>query len=103
MNAWRVLVRGRYSLVDVLEADGRRFLVARRNEPCAPDAPQLSRRERQVLAFAAMGHSSRHIAYELGLAVPTVCMHMSRAMHKLGAQTRAEAVQRYLGLSEGRK
>jgi FixJ family two-component response regulator len=33
-----------------------------------PDPRRLSRRERQVVAFAAIGHPNKLIAYELGLA-----------------------------------
>jgi DNA-binding NarL/FixJ family response regulator len=90
LHAWRALVSGRWSLIDRFDSDGRRFLVARRNDPdvCAP--PSLSPRERQVLAYAALGHSNKHIAYTLGLAPSTVSSHLCAAMKRLGVRRPSE-------------
>jgi hypothetical protein len=80
---WQGLVAGRWSLVDHFDSDGRRFVVAHRNDPSAPDARGLTLRERQVLAYAALGHANKVIAYELGLSVSTVSTHLTRARAKL--------------------
>src|SRR5581483_3655711 len=45
---WRALVDGRWSLVERIDHDGRRYLVAMRNEPRARGSRRLSKRERQV-------------------------------------------------------
>ena len=90
---WGALVSGRWSLIDRFDSDGRRFLVARRNEPLsAPRAP-LSQRECQVAALVSLGHSNKLISYELGLAASTVATHLASAMNKLGVPSRVELVQ----------
>lgn len=90
LDLWRGLVSGRWSIVDRFDTDGRRYLVARRNDPSMPDPRALSLRERQVVGFAALGHSNKLIAYELGLAETTVSTNLARAMRKLGVRNRVE-------------
>jgi DNA-binding CsgD family transcriptional regulator len=90
LEIWQALVAGRWSLVDRFERDGKRFVVARRNEPEVRDPRGLSLRERQVVAYATLGHPVKLIAYELGLTPSTVSEHLKLAMRKLGAKTRAE-------------
>lgn len=80
---------GRWSLVDRFESDGRRYLVARRNDPELAEPRSLSHRERQVLAYAALGYANKHIAYTLGLAPSTVSSHLRTAMRRVGAPSRA--------------
>jgi len=88
LSIWRGLVDGRWSLVDRFDSDGRRFLIARRNEPSVSDPRGLTRRERQVVAFARLGQSNKLIAYTLGLAASTVATHLTRALKKLGLESR---------------
>jgi DNA-binding CsgD family transcriptional regulator len=90
LAAWRAMVAGRWSLLDVFERDGRRYIVARRNAPEIGSPDALSVRERQVAAFASMGHSNKLIAYELGLAPSTVATHLGKAMTKLGVASRVQ-------------
>jgi DNA-binding CsgD family transcriptional regulator len=92
---WTALVAGRWTLVDSFDHDGQRYLVARKNDPDVKPARPLTRREQQVVAYAAMGHANKLIAYELGLAPSTVAMHLSKAAHKLGARSRVELIQKY--------
>jgi hypothetical protein len=80
---WQALIAGRWSLVDHFDTDGRRFVVAHRNDPSAPDVRGLTLRERQVLAYSALRHPLKIIAYELGLSVSTVSTHIARARAKL--------------------
>jgi DNA-binding NarL/FixJ family response regulator len=96
LASWRALVCGRWSLVDSFESDGRRYLVARRNDPRLPLPRELTERERQVAAYAALGHSNKHIAYTLGLAPSTVSTHLAAAMQRLGARTRADLARIWL-------
>lgn len=86
LEAWRGLVRGRWSLVDRFERDGRRFFVARPNTPIVGGAKALSDRERQILAYAALGYSNKLIAYALGLAPSTVSSHLRSGMRALGVR-----------------
>jgi DNA-binding NarL/FixJ family response regulator len=55
-------------------------------------APELSRRERQVLEELAKGASNRQVAEALGLSEPTVRTYVSSVLGKLGARTRLQAV-----------
>jgi DNA-binding CsgD family transcriptional regulator len=94
LSEWKALVAGKWSLVDRLEQDGRRYIVARANEPRARGPAALSQREKQVLGYAQLGHHNKLIAYELGIAQSTVRVLMSRAMSKLGVRTREQLLQR---------
>lgn len=90
LRQWTGLVSGRWSLVDRFDTDGRRFLVARKNDPAVEGTTALTPRERQIAAYAAMGHSNQYIAYALGLAATTVSTHLRTAMRRLGATHRAD-------------
>jgi DNA-binding NarL/FixJ family response regulator len=54
---------------------------------------KLSDRERQVATLAALGHSNKHIGYELGIALSTVSTYLERAALKLGASSRVSLIQ----------
>ena len=87
---WEGLVAGRWSLVDRFERDGKRFVVAHRNDPEVGDPRGLSRRERQVSEFAGLGRTPKEIAYALGLSHSTVSNAERRAREKLGLASRSE-------------
>lgn len=95
LEQWRALTAGRWSLVDQFDHDGKRYIVAYKNEPSAPAtaAPALTAREAQVLGWLAQGHSNKLIGYELGIAPSTVAMHLGTAAAKLGTKTRVALVQ----------
>jgi DNA-binding CsgD family transcriptional regulator len=93
LELWQALVDGRWSLVDRIDSDGRRFLLARRNEPGAVDPRGLSLRERQVASHTAVGQSNKLIAYSLGLSTATVAAHLAAALRKLGLQSRLDLVR----------
>jgi DNA-binding CsgD family transcriptional regulator len=87
---WQGLVSGAWSLVERFESDGKRFFVARRNDPETAGPLALTRRERQVLAYAAIGHPLKLIAYDLGLSASTVAHHRASGMQKLGLRSAAD-------------
>lgn len=93
LGSWQALVAGKWSLVDQVELDGRRYIVARENEPRAPGPSALSPREKQILGYARLGHHDKLIAYELGIQHSTVRVLMGRAKSKLGVKTRAELLK----------
>jgi DNA-binding NarL/FixJ family response regulator len=95
---WRALIAGRWSLVDQFDRDGRRFLLAQRNDAALVGAGRLTERERQVAAFAALGHPNKLIAYELGLSTTTVATHLSHAAKKLGLRSRAALIRALRGI-----
>jgi DNA-binding CsgD family transcriptional regulator len=92
VQLWRGLVDGRWSLLDCFDTDGRRYVVARRNDPSTDDPRALTPRERQIAGYVEMGHSNKLIAYELGLTPSAVSRHIASSAAKLGARTRTELV-----------
>lgn len=52
----------------------------------------LTPRQREILRLVAAGLENKQIARKLGIGVHTVKTHVSRVLHKLGAQSRTEAV-----------
>ena len=57
----------------------------------APD--KLSRREREVLALLALGHTNREIAEQVHLSIRTVEWHRARIQAKLHVTGRAALAQ----------
>jgi DNA-binding CsgD family transcriptional regulator len=93
VGLWQGLVRGEWSLVDHVESDGRRFVLARRNPPPVHDPKALSERERHVSAYVARGLSNKYVGYLLGLAPSTVASHLANAARKLGVTSRQELIR----------
>lgn len=58
------------------------------------DAPKLSRRERDCMAYVAMGKTDWEIGQILSIAQATAHLHVENARRKLGAANRAHAVAR---------
>jgi len=90
---WTALVEGRWTLVERFDSDGRRVIVARRNDPTTRADLALSEREKKVVALVAAGHPLKLAAYELGLGTSTVCEALQRAMAKMGVTSRAALVE----------
>jgi DNA-binding NarL/FixJ family response regulator len=65
-------------------------LIARRNTPGASDPLALGEREREVVRYVALGHTTKETAYALGVEAATVTSHLIAAMRKLGVSTRVE-------------
>ncbi|MCB9598759.1 MAG: hypothetical protein H6720_00105 [Sandaracinus sp.] len=93
LSQWRALHDGRWSLVDVEENDGKRWVVAHPNAPEGFVLDRLSSRERQVLALLSLGRSNKAIAYELGISSSTVATLVARARWKLGVDSVSELVR----------
>jgi DNA-binding NarL/FixJ family response regulator len=64
--------------------------------PAGSALPELTQRERDVLRLLADGLSNEEIGKELFIAAETVRTHVRKAMEKLDADTRTEAVARAL-------
>lgn len=90
LSLWEGLVAGRWSLIDRFESDGKRFVVAHRNDPELGDPRGLSRRERQIAEYVGHGRSFKEIAYLLGISASAVSNSAARAIAKLGLESRAE-------------
>jgi DNA-binding NarL/FixJ family response regulator len=95
VELWKALVAGRWSLVEQFQRDGRHYLLVKRNDPRVNDPRALTLRERQVVAYARLGHSNKLIAYELGLAPSTVSQQLQSALGKLGIRSRMALVRMF--------
>lgn len=69
------------------ETNGRRYLHVRARGDA--DA-RLTERERFVVGHRAHGQGLKHIAFELGVSVPTVARALSRALDKLRLHSEME-------------
>jgi DNA-binding CsgD family transcriptional regulator len=67
--------------------------------PALPPAPQLSPRERDIVAYLRLGYTNRDIASACGTSFRTVRNQLSYLFEKLEVSTRAEAVARSFQLS----
>lgn len=92
---WRTMVCGEWSLVDWYDHDGKRFLLAQENTIPNRSKHALTLREEQVVACAAMGHSNKLIAYDLGLSTGSVAVLLGRAARKLGVSGRVALVRAF--------
>ena len=90
MDSWAGLVDGRWSLVDRFDTDGKRFVVAVKNDPAHPDPRGLTMGEREVSEFVGLGRSTKEISYILGVSLSAVTNLTTRAQAKLGLSSRAE-------------
>jgi DNA-binding CsgD family transcriptional regulator len=61
--------------------------------------PELTQREREVLRLLADGFSNEEIGRQLFISPETVRTHIRKAMSRLGAETRTQAVAKALRLS----
>jgi DNA-binding CsgD family transcriptional regulator len=82
-------------VVDQVDVAGKRYVLAERREEPRSGVDRLTPRERQVLTFLARGDTTKLVAYELGIADATVRVLLVRAVKKLGARDRREAVARF--------
>lgn len=92
---WRTMVRGEWSLVDWYDHDGKRFLLAQENRIPSRPMDMLTPREEQVVACAAMGHSNKLIAYDLGISTGSVAVLLGRAARKVGVSGRVALVRAF--------
>lgn len=69
-------------------------MLARRNDPDPTTPFPLTRRQRQVLFYAAVGWSLKQIAYALGLASEgSVSGHLRKALDTIGLRSRVELIR----------
>jgi len=93
LEVWKGLAAGRWTILDHFDREGRHYVIVRRNDPRVGRSTRLSPRQRAVVAHVALGHSNKHIAYELGLSASTVSMQIAAAMSRLGVSSRVELVR----------
>jgi DNA-binding CsgD family transcriptional regulator len=100
LKIWWALLRGRWSMVEWFDTDRRRYILAVPNAPSVVDPRGLTKRESQVVAYAALGESHKLIAYRLGISRSRTSSALNSAMRKLGAKTQAELVSKLHALRD---
>ena len=100
---WKGLVNGEWSLVDHVDHDGKRYIVARRNQTETLPWHLLNTREQQVLAYLVEGTPQKLVAYALGLAESTVSSIVARCVRKSGARSRIELIAAYRRFENSRR
>ncbi|MFT3695830.1 MAG: hypothetical protein QM831_22025 [Kofleriaceae bacterium] len=98
LEVWQGLVSGRWSIVDAIDTDGKRLVLAVKNAPSVEFGEQssmsfgtrLSVHDARVAALAAMGNRDKEIAYTLGITLGAVASALRRARLAFGVATRAE-------------
>jgi DNA-binding NarL/FixJ family response regulator len=84
---WRAFAAGGWRVVDHFDADGRRYVIARRG---AGLGRELEHHERALLERRARGDSLKEIAADLGLSISAVSRRLNRVMTQLGIRSHAE-------------
>ena len=74
--------------------EGQRYVPAGIGNKLAArmDWPELSEREREVLALMAQGKNNKALSSELGITEHTIKFHVTNVMTKLGVRDRTQAV-----------
>lgn len=84
------LVRGRWSLVDYWDSDGRRFFAAHPNAPSFHDPRRLREREIAALALSIEGAAPKEVAYALGISASNARAVIASGVRKLRLKSRAD-------------
>ena len=100
LDNWRGLVNGRWSLVDHFDADGKRYIVALKNDPAHPDPRGLTQGERQIAEYIGMGYTTKEIAYLLGVSDAAVTNASARIQNKLALSSRTARRRQLLSNGE---
>ncbi len=93
LEAWRAIYDRRWTLVETIESDGRRMLLARVNPPQQHVDSKMTPREREVAALVAQGVPQKAVGYELALSPSTVAFHVRNIARKLGASSSTDLVR----------
>lgn len=88
-EAWQAL--GEFCLISHALQEAAFPLLAKETHVCPV---RLTKRERECLRLAADGLTASEIASQLNRSLATITLHLTSAMHKLGARNRVQAVVR---------
>ena len=91
------VVTGRRLVLFVALNISRGRLRFRPDGPIGRELGSLTKREREVVRFVALGYTGPEIAMELQLSHDTIRTHVRNAMGKTGARSRAHLVAKALG------
>jgi len=85
-------IRAAYAGKPTLAPEAAQVLIQATHMPAEKVGPDLTEREREVLALMVQGLNNGQIADKLVVSVSTAKFHVSSVLSKLGAATRTEAV-----------
>jgi PAS domain S-box-containing protein len=91
------VVTGRRLVLFVALGSGARRFTPERPEGEDREPRPLSKREKEVVRYVALGYTGPEIASELHISHDTVRTHVRNAMEKTGARSRAHLVAKVLG------
>ena len=94
---WEEVLKGRWSVIDWFDTDGRRYVLALPNAAHVRDPRGLTEREYQVAMQLSTGDSCKVVAYDLGISRSRVSALLHGAMRKLGVRTREQLVIKMRG------
>lgn len=103
LDMWRELIAGRWTLVETVEHDGRRFIVAMPNAPEAAALRQLSERENVLLRLLVEGQNGADISARLGVSRSAVSQGIRSMLNKLRQPSVAALVAVASDLNLGRQ
>jgi DNA-binding NarL/FixJ family response regulator len=92
LHGVRVAARGEALLSPAITRRLIDEFVSRRPDPVPGGLPELTNREREVVALVGQGLSNDEIAARMVISPATAKTHVSRAMTKLDARDRAQLV-----------
>lgn len=92
LEPWTALIRGEMSLVERNDG-GRRYYLVVENAPAHQPIRALTKGEVDAVAHASRGHSSKMVAYALGVAESTVSHRLATAANKIGLASRTDVVR----------
>jgi DNA-binding NarL/FixJ family response regulator len=90
----RAVARGEALFGPVIAARLQSFFASSKRQAAAAAFPELTEREREVLALIAQGYNNATIGRELTISIKTVRNHVSNIFSKLQVVDRAQAIIR---------
>ncbi|MCU0698204.1 MAG: LuxR C-terminal-related transcriptional regulator [Myxococcaceae bacterium] len=96
---WKGLVAGEWTIVDWVDTDSRRFVVAHQNRFSSRSLRALAPREVDIAEYLVQGRSTSEIAYALGLQVGTVSRATRTLLRRLGVKSRADLAALFGGVA----
>lgn len=94
-SIWPGIIAGRWSLVERIESDGKRYLVAHANSQGGLNPLRLSQREAAVAERVAQGMMDKEVAADLRIAQSAVAASLHDALGKLRLGSRLELILNY--------
>jgi DNA-binding CsgD family transcriptional regulator len=93
LAVWHALVEGRFSLVERIEPDGRRYYHAFENAPHVRTQRAITETEALVLSLSLRGLSGKEVAYSTGLSQARISTALATAAERLGFSRREDLLR----------